>query len=92
VGSIVSTVRSFLVEAYLGRLVGSEIDEVTRRAHALEAGGSIRYWGSLVLPEDEICFHIFEAPSEGVLLDATVRAELDHDRVVETIWMPRAET
>ncbi len=87
-GSIVSIVKSFLLEAYLGSVGRAEIDAVARRAQGLEAGGRIRYWGSLVLLEDEICFHIFEAPSERVLLEAIERVALEHDRVVETVWIP----
>lgn len=59
-----------------------------RLARALEAGKEIRHVGSLVLLEDEICFHIFEAPSAPSLVDAIERAELEHDRVVETVWIP----
>lgn len=80
--------KSFLLEAYLGRVGRAEIDSVAQRTHRLEAGGHVRYWGSLVLPEDEICFHIFEAPSERVLVEAIQRAELEHDRVVKTVWIP----
>lgn len=81
--------KSFLVESYLAPLGDAELDALARRAQALEAAGGIRYWGSLVLPEDEICFHIFGASSESVLLRASECAELGHDRVVETIWIPR---
>ena len=80
--------QSFLLEAYLGRVGRAEIDAFARRARRLEAGGRIRYWGSLVLLEDEICFHIFEAPSAPSLVEAIERAELEHDRVVETVWIP----
>ena len=64
------------------------LDALVRRAHALEAGEAIRYIGSLALLDDEICFHIFEAPSAAALVEAIERAELEHDRVVETVWIP----
>jgi hypothetical protein len=83
-------VPTFLVEGYLPTATGGELETLARRAHALEAAEAIRYLGSLVLSEDEVCFHIFEAPSVAALVEASERAELGHDRVVETIWIPGA--
>ena len=90
VGHGPSDVPSFLVEGYLATPNREKLEALARRAHVLEAGETIRYLGSLVLAEDEVCFHIFEAPSAASLLEASERAELEHERVVETIWIPVA--
>lgn len=83
--------RSFLVESYLATRDPYELETLIRRAHAIEKARVIRHLGSLVLLEDEICFHVFEAPSAAVLLAASEQAELPCDRVAETIWRPAAD-
>jgi hypothetical protein len=37
----------------------------------------------MFVPDDEICFHVIEAPSQEVALDAARRAGLTPDRVVK---------
>lgn len=83
-------VPSFLVEGYLATPSRARLEALAQSVHALEACEAIRYLGSLVLLEDEVCFHIFEAPSVDSLLEAGKRADLEHERVVETIWIPAA--
>lgn len=80
--------RTFLVESYLTTRDESELETVVRQARAVENALWIRYLGSLVLLEDEVCFHVFEAPSAGVLLAAADKAELLWERVAETLWRP----
>ena len=45
----------------------------------------IRYLRTTFLPEDETCFHLFEASSAQVVDEATRRAELGHVRVTPAI-------
>jgi hypothetical protein len=85
-------VPAFLVEGYLATKNPAELEAVAGRARAVEAGEAIRYLGSLFLADDEICFHVFEAPSFAALLNASERAGLAHDRVVETVWLPPRAT
>ncbi|MGH3104296.1 MAG: hypothetical protein ACRDN6_09405 [Gaiellaceae bacterium] len=81
-------VRSFLVEAYLRTCEAAELEALGRQASAVAAGSqAIRYLGSLVLLKDEVCFHVFEAPSLDAIVDASEREELASDRIVETIWI-----
>jgi hypothetical protein len=77
-----------VVEGYLATPTPVELETLARRAYAVETVEGIRYLGSLVLPEDEVCFHVFEAPSVAALLEASERAELAHERLVETVWIP----
>jgi hypothetical protein len=79
-------VRCFLVESYLATRDESELEAVVRRAQAIGRTGATRHLGSLVLLEDEVCFHIFEAPSATALLAATEEAGLSCERVTETLW------
>jgi hypothetical protein len=51
----------------------------------------VRFDCSFHVPEDEICFFVFEAPSSRAAALAAERAELDAIRVVETVSSPREE-
>jgi hypothetical protein len=83
-------VPSYLVETYLARGASGERQARDVRArYAAEAmtreGTRIGFEGSIHVPEDEICFFAFAAPSS---LDAALvaqRAELTPLRVVEAI-------
>ena len=58
------------------------------RAHArrtAELGDDVHYVRTTFVPDDETCFHIFDAPSLAVLGEAARRAELGHLRIVEAI-------
>jgi len=81
---------SYLVETYLARGAAGERQARERRASsAAEAlareGTRVRYGGSIHVPEDELCFFTFEAPSGREALLAAHRAGLAPLRVVEAI-------
>jgi hypothetical protein len=83
-------VPSYLVETFLARGAAGERQARERSARsAAEAmtreGTRVRFAGSIHVPEDEICFFTFEAPSgrEAALL--AQRAGLDPLRVVESV-------
>jgi sirohydrochlorin ferrochelatase len=70
-------VPSFLVETYLAR------DSVPA---ALTQGSSrVRFDRSIHIPEDEICFYVFDARSAREVARAAKRAGLDPIRIVEAI-------
>ena len=78
---------SYLVEAYLPRSRAHEAPATGRRARAAaeelsREGVPIRYVRTTYLPDDETCFHLFEAASAGVVAEASRRAELGRARVV----------
>jgi hypothetical protein len=80
--------RSFLVEGYVAGREPAQLEALARRADRVAAESrAVRYLGSLVIPEDEVCFHVFEAPSLAALVQASSRAALAHDRVVETVLL-----
>ena len=79
---------SFLVETFLAR--GAEGDRELRDRRAGEAaealtreGTRVRFSGSIHVPDDEICFFSFEAPSGSEATLAAERSGLERNRVVE---------
>ena len=81
---------SYLVETYLSRSSAAGLPEALARvsaaADALSLEGiPVQYLRSIFVPEDEICFHLFEGASSETVREAGRRAELSFDRVVEAI-------
>jgi len=81
---------SYLVETYLARSQSGEraacdrrarsaADELTRRTIP------VRFDCSIYIPEDEICFYVFDAPSGREAARAARRAELQTIRVVAAL-------
>jgi hypothetical protein len=83
-------VPSYLVETFLARGAAGERQARERRARsAAEAmtreGTRVRFEGSTHVPEDEICFFAFAAPSGREAALVAQRAQLEPLRVVEAI-------
>ena len=81
---------NYLVETYLARGLAGERASRERRARSTaeelaEEGTRVRFDRSIYVPEDEICFFVFDAPSGRDAALAAQRAELDPIRVVEAI-------
>jgi hypothetical protein len=81
---------SYLVETYLARRQTGERAALERRARSaadeLTRGRiRVRFARSIHVPEDEICFFVFEAPSSLDAALAAQRAGLDALRVVEAV-------
>lgn len=79
---------SYIVETFLARGAAAErVRHERRSCEAAEAltreGTSVRFGGSIHVPDDEICFFSFEAPSGSVATLAAERAGLKDFRVVE---------
>ena len=81
---------SYLIETYLPRGQAGERTAWEERARSAaeeltQAGTRVRFDGAIHVPEDEICFFVFGAPSsEGAALVAELAA-LDPVRVVEAV-------
>jgi hypothetical protein len=83
-------VPSYLVETFLARGAAGERHARERRARsAAEAmrreGTRVGFEGSIHVPEDEICFFTFAAPSGAAAALVAQRAGLDPLRVVEAV-------
>lgn len=79
---------SFLVETFLAR--GAADERLKRERRASEAaevltreGTRVHFGGSIHVPDDEICFFSFEAPSGRIATLVAERAGLKGFRVVE---------
>ena len=81
---------SYLVETYLARGRAAERADRERRARVAAAGltgetTSVHFERSIHVPEDEICFYVFDAPSAREAAQVAQRAGLDPIRVVEAV-------
>ena len=81
---------SYLIETYLPRGQAAERTARERRARSaaeeLTRGATrVRFDRSIHIPEDEICFYVYDAPSARHAADAAERAGLDPVRIVEAI-------
>jgi hypothetical protein len=81
---------SYLIETYLAR--GGAGERTTRERRARSAaeeltreGTRVRFDRSIHVPEDEICFFVFDAPSGRDAALAAQQARLEPVRVVEAI-------
>ena len=81
---------SYLVETYLARCHAEERTACAARARSAAAelardGARIRFGGVIHVPEDEICFFVFHAPSSGAAQLAAELSGLDAVRFVEAV-------
>ncbi len=81
---------SYLIEIYLAR--GDATGRVAREGRARSAaealtreGTRVRFDRAIHVPEDEICFFVFDAPTSAEAAIAAELAALDPLRVVEAI-------
>ncbi|MDP8929712.1 MAG: DUF4242 domain-containing protein, partial [Actinomycetota bacterium] len=58
---------------------------------AARAGTPVRYVRSIFVPEDEICFHVYEAESAALVGETVTAAELGFERIVENSEYADAE-
>jgi hypothetical protein len=81
---------SYLVETYVAHRYAGERETFERRARSAalqltREGTPVRLERSIHIPEDEICFFMFNAPSGTDAALAAERAELDAIRIVEAV-------
>ena len=87
---------NYLVETFLARGAAGERQARESRARsAAEAltreGTGVRFAGSIHVPEDEICFFTFEAPSGREAALVAHRADLEPLRVIEALSSKEGE-
>jgi hypothetical protein len=83
-------VPSYLVETYLARGQAGERDARERRARSAveeltQQDTRVRFERSIYVPEDEICFFVFDAASGREAALVAQRAGLEPVRVVEAV-------
>jgi hypothetical protein len=87
-------VLSYLVEAHMPRSHAQEARAAGRRAQGAaedlsREGVPIRYVRTTFLPDDETCFHLFEASGPAAVEEVSRRAELGRARIVPAIETSR---
>src|ERR671934_1470041 len=81
--------KTYLVEAYISKSDANGPAGIPDRAvlaseEMRREGTFVRYVRSIFIPQDETCFHIFEARSEQDASNAAARAGIRPERVLET--------
>jgi hypothetical protein len=89
-------VPSYFVETYLARSQAGERAARERRARSAaeqltRETTRVRFDHSIHVPEDEICFYVFDALSARDAANAAQRAGLDPIRVVEAVSSGKEE-
>ena len=87
---------SYLVETYLPGGRAAQRPALDRRAREAaeeltRERTQVRFEQSIHVPEDEICFYVFDAGSAPAAALAAERAELDPIRVVEALSSEKEE-
>lgn len=86
----------YLVELYLPGGASDCAGVATRARTAAEAMASegipIRFVRSILVPDDEICFCLYEAPSAQAVTEAATRAALVFERIVGAVHVPALHT
>jgi predicted aminopeptidase len=81
---------NYLVETYLARCQAREREAREQRARSAaeeltQELTRVRFDGLIHIPEDEICFYVFDAPSADDAEAAARRAGLDPIRIVQAV-------
>ncbi len=77
--------KSYLVESYVAHSPAAIEASREKARKTAELGASVLYVRSTYLPEDEVVFHLFEAPSAEALDRAGRAAALSFERIVEAV-------
>jgi Nickel responsive protein SCO4226-like len=77
-------VAEFLVELYVSRGSTPSVDAGT----LTRMGTAVRYLRSILVPEDETCFLLFEAASVDDVREAARIAGLPIERISEAVTSP----
>jgi hypothetical protein len=54
-------------------------------AELRKRGDAVEYMGALLVPGDEVVFYLFRSPSPDVVREASDRAGIEFERVLESI-------
>jgi Protein of unknown function (DUF4242) len=82
----------YLLELYLPRDRAVDPDELAGGAkRAAEQGVGVSYLRSMVLPDEELCFHVFGAPSAASVAEAGSRLDMPFERVIEVLEVNAAD-
>ena len=52
-------------------------------------GRQVRYLRTIFVPQDEICFHLYEAQTADEVGEASLRAQIAYERIVRAVSVER---
>ena len=86
--------QTYAVERYQPNALPRELVQAAARARAaaeeLTAEGVfVRYVRTLFLPDEEVCFTLYEGPSAEAVGQASTRADLPYERVLRAFEVVR---
>jgi len=87
----------FLVEFYVARSDGAWVGPNADRARlaaeeVAREGTPVRWVRSIFVPEDEICFFLYEAETIEGVMRATQRASLGVERIAQAVTTSKGDT
>jgi hypothetical protein len=82
--------RTYLAECYLPGIDREAVVSCGQRASAAATelqreGIQVEYLGALLVPCDEVVFHLFASRHPGAVREASRRARLEFERVLESL-------
>jgi hypothetical protein len=78
----------FLVECFWPGVTRELVEAAHARARAAAShNGSLRFLGSLLVPDDEVVLFQFSAASSEEVVRTSREAALPFDRVAESLWL-----
>jgi hypothetical protein len=90
-------VAQYLVELYVPRRAQATITDAADRARLASEqltneGKRVRYLRTIFIPQDEICFHLYEAQAADLVSEASMRAQIAYERIVPAISIDRGNS
>ena len=87
----------YLVELYLPQRDEAALADAAIRARVASGevtseGKHVRYLRTIFVPQDEICFHLYEAQTADAVGEASLRAEIAYERVVRAVSIDLRES
>lgn len=81
---------SYVVECFWPDIRPGQVEAAASRArskaHELTGDGMrVVFTGSILVPDDEVVFYFFESASEEAVRQVCMRAEIEFERVLESI-------
>ena len=83
---------SFILETYVTRLSAGGLDELVERAKRATTGTAVSHLRSYFVPEDDMCMHVFDAPSIAAVQAIADSAGLETERIVQSVGELAATT
>ena len=89
--------HQYLVELYLPRCDEAALANAAARARIaseqmVSEGKRVRYLRTIFVPQDEICFHLYEAQAADLIDEASLRPQITYERIVRAVSVDRTKS